>query len=91
MILILIRVWPTIHLHEEFRLEPPAGLVFTVTAPLAANGVYLINKDSTGCIVTSLWVCVGGGGGRDMSTNHSSKGIQAVFSTAYIRSNRASV
>ena len=44
----------TIHLHEEFRLDPPAGLVFAVTPSPAANGVDLINEDGAGGIVASL-------------------------------------
>jgi hypothetical protein len=49
----------TIHLHQEFRLNPPAGLMFTVTATPTSNGVYFINKYGAGCIVASLR---GGGG-----------------------------
>ena len=45
----------TIHLYKQFRLDPPTGLVFTVTASLTANGVNLINKDCAGGIVPCLY------------------------------------
>ena len=41
----------TIHLHYQFRLDPPTGLIFIVTTSLATNGVYLINEYRTGGIV----------------------------------------
>ena len=56
----------TIHLYQEFWLDSPASLVLTVRAPLAANGVYLVDKNGAWCIVASLWVRRGGGRGMRM-------------------------
>ena len=54
----------TVHLYQEFRLHSPASLMLTVWAPLAANGVYLVNENGAWCIVASLWVRGEGGRGR---------------------------